>query len=235
MCGRYTVGDPKRCIAEFSVIEKQPALEPRFNIAPSQGVWVIRKLEPGGDRRLDLLRWGFVVPESKRPSGVVMARAESVASRAPFTSAFRSRRCLFLADGFYEWKRTSKQSFPYFIHRPGNAPFAMAAVWEPAVHEAGKSPLDSCAIITRPARPPVAQLHDRMPVLLSPEHHEDWLDPSFSDVGALRAMLLEEPKIDLVAEAVGPRVNSPANDDPTCVVPIAEGDRHGEQIEMWPR
>ncbi len=235
MCGRYTVGDPKRCIAEFSVLEKQPALEPRFNIAPSQGVWVIRRLEPGGERRLDLLRWGLVVPSSKRPSGVVMARSESIASREPFTSAFRSRRCLLVADGFYEWKRTTKQSFPYFIHRPGHAPFAMAAIWEPALPVEGRIGMDTCAVITRPALAPVSDVHGRMPALLARAHHEAWLDPAFSDAVALKAMLRDDPEIELLTVAVGPHVNSPANDDPGCAAPVAESERHGEQFELWPR
>jgi putative SOS response-associated peptidase YedK len=162
-----------------------------------------------------------------------MARAESVASRAPFTSAFRSRRCLLLADGFYEWKRTAKQSFPYHIHRPGHAPFALAAIWEPAIAAEGRSEMDSCAIITRPARSPVSEVHDRMPVMLATEHHEAWLDPAFSDVAALKAMLFEDPKIDLVTVAVGPHVNSPANDDPGCALAIEESDRHGEQLELF--
>src|SRR5258708_31060390 len=145
MCGRYTVGDLKRVLAEFSLVAKRPALEPRYNVAPSQGVWVMRKLETGGERRLDLLRWGFLAPQSKRPGGVVMARGESVAVRAPFVSAFQSRRCLLLADGFYEWRRTSKQSFPYHIHRPGNTPFTMAALWEPALPGSRDGELDTCA------------------------------------------------------------------------------------------
>jgi len=233
MCGRYTVGDPRRCIAEFSVLEKQPALEPRYNIAPSQGVWVIRRVAPGGERRLDLLRWGLIAPGAKRPGGVVMARAESVASRTPFTSAFRSRRCLLMADGFYEWRRTTKQSFPYYIHRPGNAPFAMAAIWEPALPAAGRTEMDSCAVITRPALPPVSNVHDRMPVILAPVHHDAWLDPGFSDVAALKAMLHENPSLDLVTVPVGPHVNSPANDDRDCTLPVAESDRHGEQFELF--
>jgi putative SOS response-associated peptidase YedK len=227
MCGRYTVGDPHRVLAEFSVLEKMPALEPRFNIAPSQGVWVVRVLAPGGARQLDLLHWGM--PSGKR--AVVMARAESVANRAPSAAGFGSRRCILVADGFYEWRRTSKQSFPYFIHRPGNAPFGMAAIWTPAEG----APLDSCAVITRPARSPVAQLHDRMPAILSPDDYAAWLDPTFVEPSRIKNMLLGEGGAPLVAGPVSPRVNSPANDDPSLTVPIEESDRKGEQMEMWPR
>src|SRR5712672_2928231 len=99
MCGRYSMGDPRRCLAEFSVLERRPALEPRYNIAPSQGVWVVRVLGTGHERRLDLLRWGLV-RRAGVAGGLAMVRSESLATRATFTAAFRSRRCLFLADGF---------------------------------------------------------------------------------------------------------------------------------------
>src|SRR5438552_1656875 len=138
MCGRYTMSDPRRCIAEFSILEKAPALEPRFNMAPSQGVWVVR-LVPTGDargeagsgeeRRLDLLRWGLV---RKAAGGLAMVRAESLRTRSAFAEAFRRRRCLFLADGFYEWHKAGARSFPYHLHRPGGAPFVMAGIWYPA-------------------------------------------------------------------------------------------------------
>ena len=102
MCGRYSMSDPRRCIAEFSLLEKHPALEPRFNIASSQGVWVVRMLGTGAERRLDLLRWGLVRSKTSASGGLAMVRAESLATRASFGAAFRSRRCLLLADGFYE-------------------------------------------------------------------------------------------------------------------------------------
>jgi putative SOS response-associated peptidase YedK len=241
MCGRYSMSDPRRCIAEFSLVEKHPALEPRYNIAPSQGVWVVRMLETGEGRRLDLLRWGLVMPGSKarsRNAGVAMVRVESLA-RAAFGSAFRSRRCLLLADGFYEWRRAGKRSFPYDIHRPDRTPFAMAGIWYPAPpaegEREGPAPLDSCAVITCPARPPVDAVHDRMPAILASEHHEKWLNPDFDDTGALAGMLGEDPGFSLETVQVGPRVNSPANDDPACVAPATDAERGGEQFELWPR
>jgi putative SOS response-associated peptidase YedK len=241
MCGRYAMSDPRRCIAEFSLLEKHPALEPRYNIAPSQGVWVVRMLGTGADRRLDLLRWGLMLRGSKAPSrvgGIAMVRAESLA-RASFGSAFRSRRCLLLADGFYEWRRAGKRSFPYYLHRPAGAPFAMAGIWYPAPPAEGDgertASLDSCAVITRPARPPVDAVHDRMPAILAAEHHARWLDPDFGDTGALTQMLGEDPGFLLETVAVGPRVNSPANDDPSCIAPATDAERRGEQFELWPR
>jgi putative SOS response-associated peptidase YedK len=240
MCGRYSMSDPRRCIAEFSLLEKHPALEPRYNIAPSQGVWVVRMLDTSEGRRLDLLRWGLVLGGSKgknRSAGVAMVRAESLA-RASFGSAFRSRRCLLLADGFYEWRRAGKRSFPYYMHRPEGAPFAMAGIWYPALAAAeptAPAPIDSCAVITRPARPPVDAVHDRMPAILPAEHHERWLDPDFGDTAALAQMLSEDPGFTLETVQVGPRVNSPMNDDAGCVVPATDTERRGEQFELWPR
>src|SRR5689334_22782050 len=213
MCGRYSMSDPRRCIAEFSLLEKHPALEPRYNIAPSQGVWVVRVLGTGDERRLDLLRWGLVRPKTSAPGGLAMVRAESLATRASFAAAFRGRRCLLLADGFYEWRRTGKRSFPHYFHRAAGAPFVTAGIWYPAPPREGEGPvsLDSCAVITRPARAPVDAVHDRMPALLAAEHLDAWLDPSFDDADALTRMLGEDPGFVLEMLPVGPRVNSPAN------------------------
>jgi putative SOS response-associated peptidase YedK len=231
------MGDPRRCLAEFSVLERRPALEPRYNIAPSQGVWVVRVIGTGHERRLDLLRWGLV----RRPGvagGLSMVRSESLATRASFAAAFRSRRCLFLADGFYEWKRAGNRSFPHYVHRPGSAPFAMAGIWQPAPPSAGREnelPIDACAVITRPARPPVDAVHDRMPAILGTRHHDAWLDPDYDDLPALTSMLHDDPGFELETSPVGPRVNSPANDDAACTAPATEAERRGEQFELWPR
>ena len=229
------MGDPRRCLAEFSILEKQPALEPRFNIAPSQGVWVVRMLGTGHERRLDLLRWGLV-RRAGVAGGLAMVRSESLATRASFAAAFRSRRCLFLADGFYEWRRTGTRSFPYYVHRPGGVPFAMAGIWQPAPPSGqNEQPIDACAVITRPALPPVDAVHDRMPAMLPIEQHDAWLDPDFDDVRALTSMLYADPGFALETTPVGPRVNSPANDDPSCTAPATEAERRGEQFELWPR
>jgi putative SOS response-associated peptidase YedK len=242
MCGRYSLSDPHRCIAEFSLLERQPALEQRFNIAPSQGVWVVRMLGTDAERRLDLLRWGLVLRSksatTRSSAGLSMVRAESLATRATFEAAFRGRRCLLLADGFYEWRRAGKRSFPYYFRRPAGAPFVMAGIWYPALPAApdreGPPPLDSCAVITRPAQAPVDAVHDRMPAILSPAHLETWLDPDFADTEALARILSEHPGFVLETLPVGPRVNSPANDDPSCVAPATDAERRGEQFELWP-
>jgi putative SOS response-associated peptidase YedK len=227
------MSDPRRCIAEFSILEKQPSLEPRYNVAPSQAVWVVRMLGSGSERRLDLLRWGLVRSGKPGPGGIVMVRMESLA-RGSFASAFRGRRCIFVADGFYEWRRAAKQSFPYYVRRPGGAALAMAGIWQPAAAgERADEALDSCAVITRPARPPVDAVHDRMPAIVAPEDRDAWLDPGFADTAALARILDKEPDFELQTLPVSPRVNSPRNDDPSCVAPAADADRRGEQFELW--
>ena len=111
--------------------------------------------------------------------------------------------------------------------------FAFAGLWE-CWHPEKGDPIETCTIVTTEANDLVKPYHDRMPVILSPEHHAAWLDPSFSDVATLKAMLLGDCGIDLVTVPVSPHVNSPANDDPNCIAPVTESDRHGEQFELWP-
>ena len=230
MCGRYTIRDPHRAFAEFSILEKTPALEPRYNIAPSQGVWAVRMAGAEGRPSLALLRWG-IAGKSPAPA-VVMVRSESLAKRPPYAEAFRRRRCLLVADGFYEWRRVGRQSFPYYFARPDGAPFVIAAIWETAPPGAGS--LDSCALITRPALSPVDAVHNRMPVLLAAVDRDRWLDPQFDDVTALDEMLRASPGFLLESHAVSTRVNAPVNDDEACAAPIEEKDRHGEQFELFP-
>jgi putative SOS response-associated peptidase YedK len=230
MCGRYTIRDPHRAFAEFSILEKTPALEPRFNVAPSQGVWAVRVA--GGAERpsLALLRWG--IAGQPAAAAVVMVRGEGLSKRPPFAEAFRRRRCLLIADGFYEWRRAGRQSFPYYFARPDGAPFAIAAIWETASPDTES--LDACALITRPALAPVDAVHNRMPVLLAPAYRDRWLDPAFDDVTALHEMLRAPPGFALESRAVSSRVNSPVNDDETCAAPIEEKERRGEQFELFP-
>ncbi|HMJ53935.1 MAG TPA: SOS response-associated peptidase [Polyangiaceae bacterium] len=233
MCGRYTIRDPHRAFAEFSIVEKAPALEARYNVAPSQGVWTVRVLGETQRPRLDLLRWGIVGKPTATSPAVVMVRGEGLGKRPPFADAFRRRRCLLVADGFYEWRRAGRQSFPYYFARPNGGPFAIAAIWEKDSSPGGS--LDACALITRPALSPVDAVHHRMPVLLAAAHRARWLDPAFEDVHALNQMLIDPPGFTLQARPVSSRVNSPAHDDESCAAPIEENEQRGEQFELWPR
>jgi len=234
MCGRYTLADPSRAFSEFSILEKAPSLDPRYNIAPAQLVSVIRIVPPERERRVDRLRWGLVPPwasdtarrargEAQSSTGFINARVESVATKPAFARAFRERRCIFVADGFYEWKRVDRRKIPHFIRRPDGGPFAIAGLWEPRAAALGHD-ADGCALITRPSLPPVDSLHDRMPVVLDPRDVETWLDPEVRDVTRLRQVLARGDDVELVLSAVGPRVNSPANDDPGCIAPLSDAE-----------
>jgi putative SOS response-associated peptidase YedK len=228
MCGRYTMSDPERVLREFSVLEKNP-LGPRYNVAPSQGVWAICAM-PGDDGpALHQLRWGLQMSHQRPAAPVIMLRSETVA-RGAMAASFAARRCLLLADGFFEWRRSGKASQPYLFRRPDEAPFAMAGIWQP--NEEGPLP-GACAVLTCPAVGAMADVHHRMPLVLEPTHHAAWLDPANRALPALKGILASPALSDFVSIRVGPRVGSPANDDARCVAPISELERAGEQRELF--
>lgn len=229
MCGRYTITDPERFFAEFSILVKRPSLEPRYNVAPNQLVAAIRIVPPERAARIDMLVWGLVPAwvtdrEKRSAAGLINARIETVATKPSFAASFRDRRCVLVADGFYEWKKSEKRKLPYLIRARDAGPLAIAGVWEPVATAIGR-PADSCAIITRPAVPPVDSLHDRMPAILDPADVQTWLDPEMHDVDGLKALLGRAP-VDFDLLPVSTRVNSPANDDAECIEP-ASGDGLG--------
>jgi putative SOS response-associated peptidase YedK len=236
MCGRYTVTDPAACLAEWSLIERHPVLEPRYNVAPSDPVPIVRLVAPDTSPQVDLLRWGLIPWWGEKlraraavPTGFIMARAESVASKSPFAAAFRERRCLFVADGFYEWRTFGKRRLPYYVQRQAGRPFTIAGIWEPG-KEGGP---DTCALITRSALFPIDALHDRMPAVIEKADRAAWLDPKESDVEKLRGLLTRATP-DFACFPVSPRVNATANDDPSCVVPVPEAPLPAEQLDLWP-
>ncbi len=214
MCGRFTLRVPASVIAEqFSVLEV-PELQARFNIAPSQPVSVVREANPG-TRALSMLRWGLVPHWAKDiaiGNSLTNARSETVASKPAFRSAFRKRRCLIVADGFYEWQRSKSRKQPYFIHRRDDRPFAMAGLWEN--WEADGGLLETCAIVTTEANDLMRPIHDRMPVIIAPDDYAAWLDTSRDGGDSLLDMLKPHQGDDLEAYAIGTRVNSPKNDGP---------------------
>jgi putative SOS response-associated peptidase YedK len=207
MCGRYSLRDPERAFSEFSVVDRSPSIQPRYNIAPTQLVPVVRADEQG--RHIDSLKWGLVSRRGGRP--VIMVRLESL-GRGAFGTSFQTRRCILVADGFYEWEQRGKQRVPHYIHRTDNAPLALAGIWEP-----GDPP--TCTVITKPAVAPILDLHDRMPATVARADYERWLDPNFNDPEAVAELLSGDIGIDLAVTEVGLWVNSAAHEDPECIEP----------------
>jgi putative SOS response-associated peptidase YedK len=226
VCGRYTLAVPGEELAELFELAAVPELAPRYNIAPSQEAPVVRAAATaaGPARRLDLLRWGLVPWFADDPAvghRMINARVESAADRPAYRHAFRRQRCLVVADGFYEWQKTPDGRQPFWIHRPDGRPLAFAGLW--SRWSRGGGHLDSFTILTRAAPPPLADLHDRVPVILDPAHWGRWLDPGLTDPVRLRPAVDGAGDPGLVARAVSRRVNRPEHDDPGCIAPLAPG------------
>ncbi len=211
-----------RDLARRFELAQEPPLEARYNIAPTQAVAVIR---PDGSadlpRRLDMLRWGLVPFWSKDPVGgapLINARAETAATKPAFRAAYRHRRCLIPADGFYEWKRESGKKQPYFISMSDDKVFAFAGLWEHWENPEG-SVIESCTILTTSANELVQSIHDRMPVILDPRNYHVWLDPKTKVAAILQDLLKPYPGQEMTMRAVHPRMNKASYDAADCVAP----------------
>lgn len=219
MCGRFTLFAPGDVLAAMFGVDKAPSLAPRYNIAPSQPVAAARVSPEGGNRELAHIRWGLLPSWAKDPSAsapMINARAETVSEKPSFRSAFRRRRCLVPADGFYEWGRTPGRKQPYYIRFRDGRPFSIASLWERWEGPDG-SVLDSCALITTAANDAVSPIHDRMPVILGPKDYDLWLDPAVEAKEALLPLLRAFPAEEMAAFPVGLRVNNPKIDIPACI------------------
>ena len=201
MCGRFTLKRPGR-IRVGGLIEELPPLPPRYNIAPSQEVLAV--LERGAQREATLVQWGLVPSWSNDAKGIINARVETIEDKRSFSESFQRRRCLILADGFYEWERIGEISQPYFFEMADSAPFAFAGVWDQWRH-AGRS-ITSCAIITTTANELLAKIHQRMPVILGAESYDLWLSEE-SRAPDLKEILVPFPAKEMKSHAVGYDVN----------------------------
>jgi len=216
MCGRYSITMPVEAMRRlFRITGELPALLPRFNVAPGQAVPIARLAEgeATGGRSLVMVRWGLIPSWAKEPQigyRMINARAETVAEKPAFRAAFRARRCLVVADGFYEWKSAGRTKQPYRIELADRSPFAFAGLWERWQAPEG-APIESCTILTTEANELLRPIHDRMPVILDEAGHEPWLDAdqSRSVAGLLRPFPVER----MAAYPIGSRINSPRNDD----------------------
>ena len=223
MCGRFTLRAPASVVAEHFALFDMPPFSSQFNIAPSQPVAVVR-LDPQQTpprRELAWLRWGLIPSWAKDPAvgnQMINARAETAAEKPAYRTAFRRRRCLVAADGFYEWQRTDKRKQPYFIHMRDDRPFAFASLWE-AWEGPDHSFIESCTLLTTEPNELVQPIHNRMPVIVAKEDYERWLDPAVQKPEQLALSLGPYPSEEMTAELVSTYVNSPAHDDPKCIEP----------------
>ncbi|HEX7775435.1 MAG TPA: SOS response-associated peptidase [Parvibaculum sp.] len=221
MCGRYAITMPPSAMRDLFGFAGQPNFPARYNIAPTQPVPIIRR--EGGARHFVLVRWGLIPAWSKEApqSLLINARAETISEKPSFRGAFRHRRCLMPADGFYEWKTVGKGAKqPYFIRRRDGRPMAFAAIWENWMTKDG-SEIETCAIVTTQANATLAPIHTRMPVILDEKDFDRWLDPATPEKELFALM---RPAADdlLVADPVSTAVNRVANDDATLTIAIDE-------------
>lgn len=217
MCGRYTLTSGGEAVAQQFQLAETPQLAPRYNIAPTQPVAVVRG--PAGGRELALLRWGLIPSWAKDLSvgaRMINARAETAADKPAFRSAMRQRRCLILADGFYEWQALPGGKQPFYFQLAERGPFALAGLWEQWRGPDG-APVQSCTILTTEANDLLRPLHDRMPVILRPADYHTWLDPKLQDPGALQALLAAYPAELMTARPVSKAVNKVGNDGPELI------------------
>lgn len=208
-------------LAEAFALLELPLWAPRYNIAPTQPVPVIRLAPPPDppERQLAVLRWGLIPHWAKDAAignRMINARAETVAEKPAFRGPLRRKRCLVVADGFYEWQKVGRGKQPYFIHRQDDRPFAFAGLWD-AWEGPDHSLVESCTLLTTTPNLLVTPIHDRMPLVLPAEHYAGWLDPALQEAKALLSLLAPWPSQGWEAFPVGPHVNSPSHEDAACL------------------
>jgi putative SOS response-associated peptidase YedK len=223
MCGRFSLATPEHLLAELFRLLHTPPIAPRYNIAPSQPVAVVRTGPVGTRREMALCRWGLVPSWAKDPSSggrLINVRSEGVESKPSFRGPLRTKRCLVPADGFYEWKRSGARKQPYRFRAKTGGPFAFAGLWEDWSAPDG-SRIETCAILTTTPNADVAPVHDRMPVVLSPADHDRWLSRE-ALVEELLGLLRPCPDGFLVSHPVGPQINDPRHEGPDCAEPVRD-------------
>ena len=222
MCGRYTAIQLPLFADDIEIPGNIP---PRYNIAPTQDVAVITNASPDGSRKVEFLRWGLIpswAKDVKIGSRMINARSETLGEKPSFRNAYKRRRCLVLADGYYEWvgvpTQTTKQ--PVYIRLKSKKPFAFAGVWEEWDNKGVDELIRSCTIITCPPSSFLEKIHHRMPVILPPETYEEWLAPGEQAPDKLQQLLQPYTDEEMEAYAVSKFVNTPKNDSPECITPL---------------
>ncbi len=217
MCGRYTVTSAPEAIRALFGYSEQPNFPPRYNVAPTQPIAIVRLID--GKRQFALVRWGLLPSWVKDPKNftlLINARGESVTEKPAFRAAMKRRRCLIPADGFYEWKVTGARKQPHYVRAKSHGPIAFAGLWETWAGPNGEE-LETAAIVTTRANETLKSLHERMPVIVPPDAFALWLDCANVDAETAAALIAPAPEAQLEAYEVSTAVNRTANDNPTLV------------------
>jgi putative SOS response-associated peptidase YedK len=222
MCGRFVRRTPVTDLAKFFHFPDGEPEPPRYNVAPTQLVAAVRAPEAVAKRELAWLRWGLIpswADDPKIGNRLINARAETAAAKPSFRSAFRHRRCLIVADGFYEWQKTGAKKVPHYFHMKDNGPFAFAGLWEHWEDPDDGEIVESCTILTTEANELLRVYHDRMPVILASADYSCWLDPAARKPEAVQPLLRPYPGEAMTSHPVSPLVNNPRNESPKCLEP----------------
>jgi putative SOS response-associated peptidase YedK len=223
MCGRYRLSRRKQIIEEhFDSVSGEEDWIPRYNVAPTQSIPVIRQNPKEPVRELSLMRWGLIPAWAKDSSGaarMINARSETASTKPAFRDALKSRRCLIPADGFYEWKRDGKTKQPYCFEVGEDELFAFAGLWDRWKESSGNW-VKTCSILTTTPNAVTAPVHDRMPVILDRDGYDLWLDPGMQNLAAASDLLKPYDARLMRCFPIGTRINHVANDDEECSRPV---------------
>jgi putative SOS response-associated peptidase YedK len=222
MCGRYAITSAPEAIRRLFGYVEQPNFPPRYNVAPTQPIPIVRLVD--GKRRFALVRWGLLPSWVKDPKAfalLINARGESVNNKPAFRNAMKYRRCLIPADGFYDWQRQGRGRRPFYVSRKGGGPFAFAGLWETWSGPNGEE-METAAIVTTAASRSIAHIHERMPVMLEPEAFDLWLDCAKVDAQTAGALIAPAREERLQLHEVSAAVNAVTNDDASLIEPAPQ-------------
>ena len=218
MCGRFTLFQSTEIMSKAFDLGKISPFKPRYNIAPTQEIATILIKSDDTERQLKMLHWGLIpswAKDVKMGAKLINARAETLTEKPSFRTAFKKRRCLIIADGFYEWKQQDGKKQPFYFKLQDEQPFAFAGLWE---HWEGEGEvIESCTILTTEANHIMQPIHGRMPVILPSKNYGLWLDPTVQKPDLLQPLLVPYSADAMTAYPVSTRVNKPINDSPECI------------------
>jgi putative SOS response-associated peptidase YedK len=224
MCGRFTLHSSSEKIAEIFDLKSVGDIEPQYNIAPTQLVGAVLNSSKNDTREFNYFRWGLIPSWAKDKSigaKLINARAETVADKPSFRNAFKRRRCLIVADGFYEWQKTEGKKQPFYFRLKNDQPFAFAGLWEKWESPSSEE-INSCTILTTSANELLKPLHDRMPVILSVSDYDLWLDTKVQTSEPLQKLLHPYPESAMTGNPVSTLVNNPKHNSSDCIITLSK-------------